>query len=188
MAEWKTRPSEYLLAKVNSLSEAVRFFSAEGKGDRARRVVFLAQIEFWDWEFENLLFSFENFSERADVWTADAPAIEDMLQKKGFILNIRQVRPLAKRVHVSKRVHEWRQQADGSWKCDFVGIRDKVEPPVGQLNVLVDRWNRLLDLCEKLLNLKKAKEIKSCCGVAVEGLGAYRKEHFVPPNSPSTQS
>ena len=176
MAGWKTRPSEYLLAKVNCLSEAVRFFSAEGRGDRARRVVFLVQIEFWDWEFENLLFSFENFSERADVWTADAPTIEHMLQEKGLILNVRQVRPLAKGLHEGKREHEWRQQPDGSWKRDFVGIRDEVKPPVDRLNALVDRWNRLLDLCEKLLNYKKAKEIKGCGGVAVENLDAYRKK------------
>ena len=59
-----TRPSNYLAAKADALSQVITFFKKHD-GTAHLLAVFLAQIDFWHWEMENLIFSFDTFEERA---------------------------------------------------------------------------------------------------------------------------
>ncbi len=68
------RPSVYLLNKCEAVDKVLDFFLAtEGSYCRTlaeKRAVFLAQIDFWDWEIENLIFSFDSFMERVKAWNS----------------------------------------------------------------------------------------------------------------------
>ena len=62
--------SLYLLNKCENLQKSLSFFSGGNYQTPAkiRRTIFLLQIDFWDWELEELIFSFKNFSERSYAW------------------------------------------------------------------------------------------------------------------------
>lgn len=70
-----TRNSAYLEQKALGLQQALKFFlaSSHGQGREERLLAFLDQIDFWDWEVEELMFSFKNFAERAEAFSTTTP-------------------------------------------------------------------------------------------------------------------
>ena len=69
------RNSLYLEKKAANLANALLFFIASSHHQRRadRLITFLDQIEFWDWEMDELLFSYANFAERSAAFNTEVP-------------------------------------------------------------------------------------------------------------------
>ena len=55
------RSSLYLVLRAEALLGSLKFFISETDSVR-RRVQFLAQSDFWEWEIDNLIYSFTNLA------------------------------------------------------------------------------------------------------------------------------
>jgi hypothetical protein len=126
----EVRTSLYLVRRADALLGAVHFFLKEQGNPMARRLVFLAQIDFWEWEMENLIYSFTNFAERSRSWQSPEH-VRDKLWQIGVVADAK----------VSGRVR-WRR---GMWRVHEEGRR---VAPVDLLAETVRAWNQLIDLCE----------------------------------------
>src|SRR5947208_16383068 len=72
------RTSLYLVRRADALLGALRFFTAT-KGDAARRrLQFLAQSDYWEWELDNLIYSFTNLAERRETWRSPRATTEQL--------------------------------------------------------------------------------------------------------------
>lgn len=153
------RPSVYLKERCETFSKLLDYFFVSGKcvTINERLITFLYQIDFWDWEIENLIFSFDNFEERSKAWIGDvsSTAVETSM-KHGFPLR-------------TNLVNFWR-----NW------IRrgnNEVVSPRDDLNKVVTKWNELLTLAEKkvFLSEKTVKSLIDLGGQFVPNLDKYRK-------------
>lgn len=126
------RPSVYLLNKCQAISTVLDFFlsGSEKYSATERRVVFMSQIDFWDWEMAELIFSFENFKERSIAWKTEKYDFLKLLHKNKILLQ-------------NTSVWHW--------------PREEVVAPIAELNATIKKWNKLIDLCEKLMD-KRAVE------------------------------
>ena len=66
--------SFYLVRRAEALLGALRFFDAPQHGPR-RLLQFLAQSDFWEWELDNLIYSFTNLAERQETWRSTRSAV-----------------------------------------------------------------------------------------------------------------
>ena len=157
------RPSVYLLKKAECLLEAINFFLGSGRGTWAsaaeKRLVFLSQIEFWEWEVDNLVFSFESFAERSVAWE-NVDEIRKQLARLGISARSKVLHGL----EVDRRWSKWYRQQ-----------QDPVVAPMEALGSVVSRWNELLDLCEKKLLYPTADEAIKLGAAIVADLAKYRK-------------
>jgi hypothetical protein len=122
--------SVYLQQKCETLQQALSFFTDGGNQSMPgseKRVNFLAQIDFWDWEIANLIFSFTNFEERSKAWL-DYAAVTAMLQRNNL---------LVKNDILAKTYSAWK------------GERTPIIAPINDLNKVIDIWNGLISLCIK---------------------------------------
>jgi hypothetical protein len=126
----EVRTSLYLVRRAEALLGALRFFANESGNPMARRLVFLAQIDFWEWEIENLIYSFTNFSERSQSWQSPQH-VKDKLWEIGVVVDLK----------LSGRVR-WKR---GMWRVQQEGRR---VAPVELLADTVETWNKLIDLAE----------------------------------------
>ena len=123
------RTSLYLVRRAEALLATLRFFAAT-KGDAlTRRLQFLAQVDFWEWEIDNLIYSFTNLEERSRTWASPRHA-EAKLHQIGVVVDAK----------VILRVH-WRR----GWRVDEQTRR---VAPVDLLAETVEAWNALVDLAE----------------------------------------
>lgn len=153
MQWFKMRPSKYLSEKAQNFSQALSFFiDRSGKHSLIdKRLVFLAQIDFWDWEMDTLIFSFDNFKERSQAWAKGSKHIKESLLRLGIPF----------KHNMLERLSLWDQ--------------NRVFAPIKELNVCIDQWNRLLALCEETLLMDPALVEKF--GMSSEpNLNKYRKE------------
>ena len=124
------RTSLYLVRRADALLGALRYFLKDGGNPLGRRLVFLAQVDFWEWEMENLIYSFTNFAERSKSWQSPEH-VKDKLWEIGVVVD----------VGLSKKVR-WRR---GMWHVHEEGRR---VAPVELLAETVGAWNKLIDLAE----------------------------------------
>jgi len=162
------RPSVYLLQKTQSLKDAIDFFFADKKANanaNENRLVFLAQLDFWDWEMENLIFSFDTFNDRSKDWENSADPISYHLSK----LNIKVKYKRIERLKIERR--------DGGAYSYAVSHKMAVIAPVDALNALIDRWNDLLSLCEeKMLDANVKNAVKMGANLLTD-LSKYKRKH-----------
>jgi hypothetical protein len=130
------RPSVYLEEKCDTLGHVLSFFCAEQTGfaqTRAEKlVVFLTQIDFWEWELDNLIYSFATFAERSKAWE----------HQNGYgMVNALRARGIPVRVGAVKDLKERRQS-----RSDKVR---RVVSPTTRLNEVITQWNQVLELCEE---------------------------------------
>jgi hypothetical protein len=126
------RTSLYLTRKAEALLGALRFFHESGGGsDTAlqRRLEFLAQSDFWEWEIDNLIYSFTNFQERSKTWQSAAHATAK-LGSLGIVIHAK----------VAQKV-KWK----GRWQVD---ARTRRVAPIEMLREVVELWNLLVDAAE----------------------------------------
>lgn len=131
------RPSLYLVEKTDVLRRALDFFTATKSGGRMtadmKRLAFLANIDFWDWEIENLIFSFSSFQMRAKAFGTSSN-LEGAIRRQGLVV----------RAHIVRKVR-WSDFSDQY----RVKRKEQVVAPHEILNEIIDKWNALLDLLDK---------------------------------------
>jgi len=123
------RTSLYLVRRAEALIGALKFF-ASGRDATVRRLQFFAQSDFWEWEIDNLIYSFENLAERSASWATSAAAV-GKLGRLGVVVDAR----------VARRVR-WHH----GWQV--TGTQRRVAP-VDLLREAVDLWNALVDRVEE---------------------------------------
>ena len=85
------RTSFYLVRRADALSGALRFFAEiEGTNGDRRRLQFLAQSDFWEWELDNLIYSFTNLAERSETWCSPHAAVAK-LGRLGIVVDTKLV-------------------------------------------------------------------------------------------------
>src|SRR5687768_10422755 len=84
------RTSLYLVLRAEALTGALKFFLAP-MSDKRRRLQFLAQSDYWEWEIDNLIFSFTNLAERQKTWT-DSRTQLDKLYKLGVPVDVKMLK------------------------------------------------------------------------------------------------
>ena len=162
-----------MVDKVITFRKVVEFFAKE-TGDymrsiNERLVIFLAQIDFWDWEIENLIFSFDTFDERSKVWESSGH-VSSYLAKQGIIVKDKILCDLAEhnwwrdQRTVRPRLASYKTKAGKRRKGTEVIEYEPVEKvktiaPVQELNQLICQWNELVEMCEKRLLTKHAENM-----------------------------
>lgn len=128
MSTEHAKTSLYLVRRVETLLGPIRFFS-DPVGGKERQLQFLAQSDFWEWEMENLIYSFTNFGERSRTWRSGKTALEK-LGALGIAVEAKMVR------HV-----RWNK----GWH-----VRHEKErvAPVEMLRGAIEEWNALITIVE----------------------------------------
>lgn len=132
--EREQRPSAYLVERCQGLGRVFDFFLAPHNGGvpalDERLVIFLVQLDFWDWELDNLIHAFTTFAGRSRAWeNASGHALAQGLQARGLPVRFAAVKDL----------RDKRQARAG---------RRQVVAPVAELNRVIAAWNGLLSACE----------------------------------------
>ncbi len=127
----EVRTSLYLVRRAEALLGTLRFFAAPSGDHVTRRLQFLAQVDFWEWEIDNLIYSFTNLEERARTWESARHA-EAKLHKFGVVVDAK----------VISRV-QWRGRR--GWRLNQ---RPSRVAPADLLAETIDMWNALVDLAE----------------------------------------
>jgi hypothetical protein len=97
-----------------------------------RLVAFLVQIDFWDWEMENLIYSFGSFAERSQAWEFESgQGLANGLKSRGIWIRFGAVKGI-----------KGRRKSRGHFAT-------RVVAPVDALNSLIEKWNALLAACEE---------------------------------------
>lgn len=121
--------SFYLVRRAEALLSALRFFDSPQQASR-RLLQFLAQSDFWEWELDNLIYSFTNLAERQETWRSTRSALLKLGQL-GIALDAKMLKQVS-----------WR---GGRWRVELGGRR---VAPVELLAEVLDVWTRLLDAAE----------------------------------------
>jgi hypothetical protein len=153
------RPSVYLQEKVANFRQTLSFFATNQGSTRLslkeKRLVFLAQIDFWEWEMETLIYSFSNFQERSKAWSGGS-SLEKLLSLHGILV---------------KRGVLQEVQMKQCWSYS----RTDVTAPIEDLNKLIDSWNDLLKMCEEHVLRYDAEEMSALNAQFLRNLDKYRK-------------
>lgn len=158
------RASVYLETRAEAMITSLNFFmgtSSTAPGTK-RRLVFLAQIEFWEWELDNVVYAFESFEERARAWSS-AGSVLGTVSAQGFVVPTNKV----KSVREKDRWESWARRRG------YKGTRQKVVAPVDTLRRLVYTWNNLLDQCNSVVNTSRKKF--EDMGMAIKIPSDYKK-------------
>jgi hypothetical protein len=152
------RTSVFLESRVAQLRQVVAFFvDKRGAAGTRRLLVFLTQIEFWNWEFDCLRYAAEGFAGRALGWRTPPSGVEEGLVELGFRV---------KRQALDEVREELRQHG---------GVVASVSVPREQYDELVSEWNALLTRVEDLFDSKRiADEVGTGARLKTD-LAAYRK-------------
>lgn len=155
------RPSQYLIDKCKSLEQAILFFASSTAGGgytgaQERRLTFLAQIDFWDWEMDEMIYAVESFQTRSQAWEAGRDAMDQMLRKNGIVVKKDKLWSLCDR--------GWRKR----WKI-------KVTAPIETANKTISKWNDLLDICTVLLQ----KDLQKYGVNSINNLDKFKKKDIM---------
>jgi hypothetical protein len=128
----QVRTSFYLTRKAEALLGVLRFF-AEPMAPLHRRLQFLAQSDFWEWEIDNLVYSFTNLQERSKTWQSSDHAMRK-LGAMGVVIDVK----VARRVRWRPLTRHW-QHKDSTRRV----------APVELLKETINLWNQLVDLADE---------------------------------------
>ena len=159
------KPSAYLVGKCECLGKVVDFFASNSGGYcrtvKDKRAVFLSQIDFWDWEMDELVYSVESFEERSKAWET-AGTLRECLAKL--------------QIPVDPAIL-YKIESERGWNVYTLG-KNQVTAPYEALNDIIRKWNKLLDICESTLLLDKKEIMKLTemnCNF-IPNLDKYRKK------------
>jgi hypothetical protein len=142
------RPSRFLKSRIESFAEALQFFVPMPQ----RQVAFPLQIDFWDWEMDEILYAVASFGEREKAWRLSGRTADELLGSQGILLRSKSRKSYGAAVQVTK-----------------------VVAPLAELQSLVDQWNDLIGRCEGLLDREEIEQTLLAGGKALADLSKYRK-------------
>ena len=156
------RPSVYLMEKARALDNAISFFSSHIK-DEERMLVFMSQLSFWEWEIDNLIESFDTFDDRSKCWES-IKEIESSLNKMGISIRPKKLQ----NVKVERR-----------WKRWYLNKQRDVVAPVDILTGIIQRWNKILEVCEEKYLSKFSQDAVDMGANLLANLSKFKKK-WVP--------
>jgi len=165
-----TRNSVYLEQKAQGLQKALKFFieNGHGSGRGERLLAFLDQIDFWDWEIEELCFSFKNFQERSAAFDTTVPG--ERAASQGIMVKDAKARDVGyDRRHGANLDRLYGMRATG---------RVPVVAPTEALEATLAIWHEVLTAAEKaVMATPAAVENAERAGVAgyQKDLSRFRK-------------
>jgi hypothetical protein len=166
--DYNKRPSVYLVEKCETLQTVLNFFLNEdathGRTANEKLLVFLLQLDFWEWEVDNLIYSFESFATRAASWEHEnAYGFVNVLKNRGIAVNIQALGNL-----------KGRRQDRAKWAS-------RVIAPTESLNNVLAKWNELITRCEERILVPKTERSKMAeWGIELlPDLSRFRKQ--LPP-------
>lgn len=160
------KKSKYLVDRCYTFERALEFFRGEyGTRDISgieKRLIFLLQIKYWDFEIDSLIFSFETFKERQVDWKEN---LEDSISDIPYLINPKVIKEI-------KSKNYWKKYSL------YSNNRKDMSAPLEELNTLIENWNTLIDLCENTLLDKKSKDKIENFGIlnTEDNLQKYKKE------------
>ena len=168
------RTSVFLETRVDQLRQAIEFFATKTGAAGTRRVMtFLTQIEFWNWEFDCIMYAMESFGSRSLGWRTPASGVEPALIELGFRLK--------------RRILE---QAKEEVRSHGSAVAT-VSVPKRKYNAMVAEWNALLERGEDLFDTGRLEADSSFGATLQSDLARFRKLPFTntepaaPPNTAS---
>lgn len=144
----KQRPSQFLQLRIDNLAGTLTFFSRREE----HKVAFLLQIDFWDWEMDEMIYAVGNFSEREKAWRVSGRTADEILRSQGLILK--------KRVRI-----DYGPAVQTS----------EIAAPSADLAKLIAAWNDLISACNELLDSNQTEQTLKVGGKALRNLSKYRK-------------
>jgi len=156
-----TRNSVYLERKAENLGQALGFFlGSNHKQSRTDRLLtFLDQIDFWDWEVEELIFSFKNFAERSEAFDTTHPG--ERAGSNGIMVK-----------HSKAQVVQWDRRYDASlertWGHVLGSTKTTVVVPIEALEATLKTWHEILTTAEKSV-LASPEKVEAGVRAGVEG-------------------
>jgi len=142
------RPSRFLKSRIENFAEALTFFTPMPQ----RQMAFLLQIDFWDWEMDEILYAVSSFGDREKAWHLSGRTADDLLGSQGILIRAKTRKSYGNAVQVTK-----------------------VVAPLADLRSLIDRWNNLIGRCEALLDRDEIEKTLLVGGKALQDLTKYRK-------------
>jgi len=136
------RTSVYLVRRADALLGALTFFTVTGKSATHRRLQFLAQSDYWEWEMDNLIYSFTNMAERRAIWKSREQTSAKLV-RLGLTVDAKLLR---RAVWREERVARRTDLVNGHWK--MTQTSDRIAP-LDMLRQVIDEWNRAIDMAEK---------------------------------------
>lgn len=166
----KSKNSVYLEKKAENLQQALQFFlnSGHNRSRDERLLTFLDQIDYWDWEVDELCFSFNNFSERAKAFDTGRPGVR--AAEHGIMVKASKAENLGR----GRRYDTFLERTPGMWATGRV----PVVAPTEALQAVLATWHELLDIAEKTVMAPvSAVETARKAGVTTfnDDLKRYRK-------------
>jgi hypothetical protein len=158
------RPSIYLIDRASSVLTAIRFFrTSQSRNPNDNLLIFLAQLPFWDFEVESLIYLFESFAERKEDWDGDS--VKNKILKQNIIVKNKYLSDFYYRSLSVRKYNPYRWDKGG------------VTAPVEMLKEVVEEWNRLIEQCEFLLIDNKDAKGYELSGVSIQkNLMHFKKE------------
>jgi hypothetical protein len=135
------RTSLYLVRRADALLGTLRFFSASSGDTIRRRLQFLAQSDYWEWEIDNLIYSFTNLAERRETWRSPN-ATRLKLDQLGIVVNAKLLRNARWQSDGHRR---YPARRGGKWNIKH---RSDRVAPVALLKQVIDAWNLVIGLVE----------------------------------------
>jgi hypothetical protein len=149
------RPSRFLTGRIEGFREVLSYFAALPP----RQIAFLLQLEFWDWEMDEIIYAVRNFEERAAAWCLSGRLADEILTSNGILLAMKFRKKYAAAVQTAK-----------------------VTAPVQDLDHLIDCWNELLTRCEAMLDQSEIVQTVNAGGRVLPNLAKFRKQTTTVPS------
>lgn len=143
------RPSRFLTGRIEGFREVLSYFAALPP----RQIAFMLQLEFWDWEMDEIIYAVRNFAERAAAWCLSGRLADEILTSNGILLAMRFRKKYAAAVQTAR-----------------------VTAPVQDLNHLIVSWNELLTRCEAMLDQQEIDQTLNAGGRVLPDLAKFRKQ------------
>lgn len=138
----RKQTSLYLVRRAEALIGALRFFAGDGSHGNVRLVQFVTQSDYWEWEVDNLIYSFTNLAERQATWHSSHARGEKLAK-----LDVRISARMARQVR-------W-QTEGGGWAVKTASVR---VAPAEMLREAIDLWNAVVSRAESQVIAPVAKE------------------------------
>jgi len=140
-----TKASQFLKSRAEILKTALEFFLYSGHNLplNEKLLIFLSQLDFWDFEIESLIYVFEDFKKRSLSWQGGTVNLENKIRSQGIVVKNNAV----------DSIKESRRNRTSYSNSDTV-IADFTD-----LNETIKIWNSIIKSCEKLILPEKLAEI-----------------------------
>lgn len=149
--QYSKRNSVFLEDKTKALKQSLSFFA---NANKRAKTIFFSQVDYWEFEIDLLIYSFQTFTERQNCWRSSEQIKQNFLKNKIPVKN-------------------------SFWQDIPNQNTSNVVAPIELLNETIDLWNSLVSHCEKYLMSEKEIQRAIECGASfISNLHHMKKSHL----------